>query len=67
MTRKPPRSTEPPTGPGTTDDPNQSTNAEKADTPAPDVPEEPQGPRQTNPDPGTGPGTTDDPNQADRT
>jgi hypothetical protein len=58
---------DPTTGPGTTDDPNQSTNADPETGPDDGVPETPQGPRQTNPDPSTGPGTTQDPNQADRT
>lgn len=61
------KNTDPLTGPGTTDDPNQSTNADPARKPADDVPDRPKGPRQTNPDPATGPGTTSDPNQADRT
>ena len=58
---------DPKTGPGTTNDPNQ---ADRAPDPRRDrsanVPETSDGPEQTNPDPKTGPGTTSDPNQADR-
>ncbi|MFP7671820.1 hypothetical protein ACG74X_00545 [Marivita sp. S0852] len=59
---------DPKTGPGSTSDPNQ---ADRTGDPRPDkfkdVPDQPKGPKQTNPDPQTGPGTTSDPNQADRT
>ena len=59
---------EPTEGPGTTNDPNQADNqAIDIKDPFADVPEESEGPPQTNPDPSTGPGTTKDPNQADRT
>lgn len=56
------------TGPGTTKDPNQTTEFYKdrdlSRNGADDVPETPPGPPQRNPDPATGPGTTDDPNQS---
>jgi hypothetical protein len=56
------------TGPGTTKDPNQTTefykDRERSRQRGRDVPEDPTGPPQRNPDPATGPGTTDDPNQS---
>jgi hypothetical protein len=56
------------TGPGTTKDPNQTTeffkDRPKSREREENVPENPPGPPQRNPDPATGPGTTDDPNQS---
>ncbi|SEO07674.1 hypothetical protein SAMN04488012_11227 [Palleronia salina] len=57
--------TDPKTGPGTTDDPNQATNTGLPEKPAikPDVPDDDSDPQ----DPTSGPGSTEDPNQASRT
>lgn len=60
--------TDPTKGPGTTSDPNQADRTgNPGHDPFKEVPDETDGPKQTNRDPETGPGTTTDPNQADRT